>query len=262
MGICRIDRSFQLSGYVRVSRKQTLLLSALSSNPPFHAFSRTDNMQEFQEDFYALLGVEESSSPEEIRKAYLKLAKKLHPDRFPNDPEKRAEAQEQFSKVTRAHDVLSDPKQREEYEALRMLAKSKGAAAEVASPAAGATPATAEGRDQWAEKHCERALDLLRKKRFPEAETAIKEAIRLCPNNANYHATLADIQYSRGWKTLAQSTVQQALKIDPKNHEAKTIELKLKASAAGKSTGPQKKSDSGDKKGFLDQLKDLLGKKV
>ena len=70
-------------------------------------------MLEYNEDFYAVLGVEETAAPEEIRKAYLKLAKKLHPDRFPNDPEKRAEAQAEFSKVTRAHDVLSDAKQRD-----------------------------------------------------------------------------------------------------------------------------------------------------
>ena len=219
-------------------------------------------MQEFEEDFYALLGVEEAATPEEIRKAYLKLAKKLHPDRFPNDPEKRAEAQEQFSKVTRAHDVLSDPKQREEYEALRMLAKNKAGAtsAEATSPT-GAAPASADGKDQWAQKHKDRALDMLKRKRFPEAETAIKEAIRLCPNNPVYHVALAEIQYQRGWKTLAQSTVQQALKMDPKNHEAKTLELKMKASA-GKTTGSQKKSEAGgDKKGFLDQLKELLGKK-
>lgn len=213
--------------------------------------------QEFGEDFYGLLGVEEEATPEEIRKAYLKLAKKLHPDRFPNDPDKRAEAQQQFSKVTRAHDVLSDANQREEYDALRMLAKNKGTPA-AESSAATAAAASPEGRDQWAEKHNVRALDLLKKKRFPEAETAIKEAIRLCPNNAVYHTTLAEIQLARGWRTLAQSTVQQALKIDPKNHEAKTFELKLKSSAAGKVTGAQKKPES---KGFLDQLKTLLGKK-
>ncbi|MBX9687760.1 MAG: DnaJ domain-containing protein [Candidatus Obscuribacterales bacterium] len=221
-------------------------------------------MLDFQEDLYAVLGVEETAAPEEIRKAYLKLAKKLHPDRFPNDPEKKAEAQTEFSRVTRAHDVLSDAKQRDEYDTLRNLAKNKlaidsGTAA--AAPAAAAEKAPeqkGESREAWAVKHCERAVDMLKRKRFPEAETAIKEAIRLCPNNAVYHATLAEIQLGRGWKTLAMTAVQTALKIDPKNHEAKAVELKIKANT--KSTGDHKKP-AGEKAGFLDQLKQLLNKK-
>lgn len=229
-------------------------------------------MLEYNEDFYAVLGVEETAAPEEIRKAYLKLAKKLHPDRFPNDPEKRAEAQAEFSKVTRAHDVLSDAKQRDEYNALRTLAKTRSGQAVEAS-AGGTATATATATEQktdnketWAQKHCDRANDLLRRKKFADAETAIKEAIRLNPNSAIFHSTLAEIHLARGWKTLATTAVQQALKLDPKSHEAKQVELKLKAGQA--KTGDPKKdaknsdSSGGEKKGFLDQLKELLNKKM
>ncbi len=226
-------------------------------------------MLEYNEDLYAVLGVEESAAPEEIRKAYLKLAKKLHPDRFPNDPEKRAEAQTEFSKVTRAHDVLSDAKQREEYNALRTLAKTRSGVA-TADSSGGTATATAtateqkiENKESRAVKHNDRANDLLRRKKFADAETAIKEAIRLCPNNALYHSTLAEIHLARGWKTLAQTAVQTALKLDPKLHEAKQIELKLKAGQP--KTGKDAKgneSGSHEKKGFLDQLKELLNKKM
>lgn len=229
-------------------------------------------MLEYNEDLYAVLGVEESAAPEEIRKAYLKLAKKLHPDRFPNDPEKRAEAQAEFSKVTRAHDVLSDAKQRDEYNALRTLAKTRsGVAAEssggTATATATATEQKTENKESWALKHNDRANDLLRRKKFADAETAIKEAIRLCPNNAIYHTTLAEIHLARGWKTLAQTAVQTALKLDPKSHEAKQVELKLKAGQSKTGEGNKKdakgnESGSHEKKGFLDQLKDLLNKKI
>src|SRR5262249_48258694 len=135
-------------------------------------------MQEFEEDYYAILGVEETATPEEIRKAYIKLAKKLHPDRYPNDPEQRAVAQREFSRVSRAHDAISDTERRAEYDAVRMLQRKRGQGAssekvkavdgtgEVA--AAGAAVETKLQQAQttredesinikWANKHMERA---------------------------------------------------------------------------------------------------------
>lgn len=224
-------------------------------------------MLDYQEDFYAVLGVEESAAPEDIRKAYLKLAKKLHPDRFPTDAEKRAEAQAEFSKVTRAHDVLSDAKQRDEYNALRTLAKTRSgdpASAAESAATATATEQKVDNKETWAAKHNDRAIELLRRQKYADAETAIKEAIRLCPNTAVYHSTLAEIHLARGWKTLATTAIQTALKLDPKSHEAKQVELKLKAGTKGNTSETAKvaKGGSSDKKGFLDQLKDLLNKKV
>ncbi len=63
-------------------------------------------------DYYEELGVSRSASPDEIKKAYRKLAAKLHPDRNPGD--KRIEAR--FKRVNRANEVLSDPKLRALYD--------------------------------------------------------------------------------------------------------------------------------------------------
>src|SRR6188472_789256 len=62
-------------------------------------------------DLYEVLGVARDASPDEIKKAYRSLARKLHPDVNPD-----AATQERFKEVTRAYDVLSDPKKREMYD--------------------------------------------------------------------------------------------------------------------------------------------------
>ncbi len=62
-------------------------------------------------DHYEVLGVDRSASQDDIKKAYRKLARELHPDVNPGQ-----EAQERFKLVTHAYDVLSDPQAREQYD--------------------------------------------------------------------------------------------------------------------------------------------------
>jgi molecular chaperone DnaJ len=63
-------------------------------------------------DYYKTLGVDKKATPEEIKKAYRKLARKYHPDRNPDD--KQAEVR--FKEVSQAHDVLGDPEKRKQYD--------------------------------------------------------------------------------------------------------------------------------------------------
>jgi molecular chaperone DnaJ len=62
-------------------------------------------------DYYELLGVTKSSTPDEIKKAYRKLALQFHPDR-----NKTKEAEAKFKEVTQAYEVLSDAQKRQTYD--------------------------------------------------------------------------------------------------------------------------------------------------
>jgi molecular chaperone DnaJ len=68
-------------------------------------------------DFYKVLGVSKDATAQEIKKAYRKKAKELHPDRHPDDPT----AEDRFKEVGEAYSVLNDPEERKQYDAIRAM---------------------------------------------------------------------------------------------------------------------------------------------
>lgn len=64
-------------------------------------------------DYYKILGIEKNATADDIKKAYRKMARKLHPDLNPNDKE----AHRKFQQINEANEVLSDPEKRKKYDA-------------------------------------------------------------------------------------------------------------------------------------------------
>lgn len=90
------------------------------------------------QDFYAVLGVPDSASAAEIKKAYRKLAKQYHPDANPNNPQ----ASEKFKQLSEANSILADPAKKAKYDQMRRLGAFGGGFAPrgSAQPRGGARP--------------------------------------------------------------------------------------------------------------------------
>jgi molecular chaperone DnaJ len=89
-----------------------------------------------KKDYYETLGIKRDAKPEEIKKAYRRLARKYHPDVNPGDKA----SEERFKLTTEAHDVLSDPKKRKVYDRFGEYSENLAdAAARGAGPSTGRT---------------------------------------------------------------------------------------------------------------------------
>ena len=73
--------------------------------------------KDYQKDYYKALGVPKTATAAEIKKSYRELARKWHPDAN----KRSADAEERFKEITEAYNVLSDEKQRKEYDDARSM---------------------------------------------------------------------------------------------------------------------------------------------
>jgi hypothetical protein len=130
------------------------------------------------QNYFEIIGVTPTTTPEEIKEVYIKLAKKFHPDSFPSNvlPLVEKTASEIFGKINEAYQVLTDLNKRNEY------IKS------ISAPAEEAKTADTVQDTLNAELQFQKGKVFLRKREFENAKTAMGWAVKLMPEEAEYLA--------------------------------------------------------------------------
>jgi tetratricopeptide (TPR) repeat protein len=176
-------------------------------------------------DHYELLGCARNASPGELKRAYLKAAKRFHPDALSGlglDELKR-EANELFAAITRAHEVLSDAERRREYDAAL----------------AGHVQVDAD-RVAQAESLYRKAEMLMRAGQFAGALDLAQGAVNLWPEDSAYQGALGWCLYKKQPPDEARAAehLGKAVELDPKDavaHLRLGIALKALGDAVGAS---------------------------
>lgn len=152
-------------------------------------------------ELYSLLGIPNNSSSAEIRDAYFRLAKQLHPDSIIKAGlgDIQPQALEVFKGIANAYRILGDPRKKGEYDAVWARAAGiNSTPIEVKTR----KDAVAEGRI-----HFHKASLLMKRYVWDEASVCIKKAIDLDPKNVEY-------LYSLGWCVMQNEKLPRARRYD------------------------------------------------
>jgi len=153
---------------------------------------------------WEVLGVPESASEEEIKKAYRALAMKYHPDRYANSP-LRAQAEEKMAQINQAYDSV-------------MAANGQGAGGQHTGSAQGAGTANSAYWDQ--NKGLVYVRQMMAAGNIWEAESLL-DAMRERP--AEWFYLRGVCYHRRGWYVQAKTHLQRAVEMNPENPEYRAI---------------------------------------
>ena len=180
-------------------------------------------------ELFAQLDLEPGASRNEIRSAYFRLAKTLHPDRQAGDD---PEATERFLDVQRAYEILMDPSLAIEYEKAQAKLEDRGEAppenlnSRSFRPVMGMRPASGPSEEelQDAERAYQRAVDLLESGRSEPALRAMQAVVRVAPRFPRYRSLLGYCLALEGQNLhAARDHCRYAVKAEPfeADHQAR-----------------------------------------
>ncbi len=209
-------------------------------------------------DYYSIIEAWPTSSIDDIKKNYFRLAKLYHPDVAGDVPENR----ERFKLINEAYSVLSDPQKRHEYdEQLRKSnQRSRSVVAIQEKDRRSAALAFTQAKEAIRQGRYDKAALLLKSAvqydstrpayhswygfslamlntRLHEARDVCKKALQMEFYNADYHANLGFVYFKAGLKSLAIKHFKDALRWDPENRVAKKY-IDLARGKGGESAGP------------------------
>lgn len=159
-------------------------------------------------DYYELLGVAPDAIPSVIQAAFFQLAKRWHPDRLgPDLADVRELASKVFSRMSEAHQILSDPARRKEYDGLRKDGAGSAEEQEQVQRVLRATTAF------------QKAEVLMKRNNIPAALEEARKAVELDPSQADYIAILAWLESTLLNANLDEilARIEKAQRIEPNN---------------------------------------------
>lgn len=166
---------------------------------------------------YDILGVPDSASATEIKRAYHKLARLYHPDRIGGNagPEIVQKAERIFARITEAYQVLVDDFSREAYDRAGPEGKKQFGARAARKPVSKEEAASME---RWAETYYKKGLEAFKAHTYADAVRHLVQAVNSSPRNAQYALALA-WAYARNAATAqkAEQAFVRAITLDKFN---------------------------------------------
>ena len=166
--------------------------------------------------FYDWLEIARNAKDKDIRKAYLDLVKKYHPDRHGSAHlrELHGTLQNIIAKATQASERLSEPTSKRRYDQSLRSEAPKGEA--MAPRVEKVEPLPPTAGEELAARYYREATKYVSEKRFHEAVKLLEEVVELDPSKSEYHRLLAQaLSNNPKWRKDAENHFRQAKKIDP-----------------------------------------------
>jgi tetratricopeptide (TPR) repeat protein len=161
---------------------------------------------------YELLGVRNDAPVEEIHQAYFERSRLFHPDLRHREDLAHCEKEltTVFERLKTAHETLSDPARRAEYDATL-------AAPPVPVATLSESTSNPQARKQLAAQNYRRARALIEQKDYHPAVEMLREAIRFVPDSAEYRFALAQVELKNSmWVAIALENLKEAARLEPR----------------------------------------------